>query len=162
MSHVYDFLEEGRHNRHVVVVGDLNHEPFDAGARHLYAERSRSRVRAPAHPADEDVRRVRLYNCAWRLIGERRVDWIKNWEQLQVAGTYYNRRNKKWATVDHVLVNGSLLGRDPPHLDEETLQTFVHPGNFAADFLPAPFQWDGKSGIGASDHLPIVGELLFP
>lgn len=74
-SHVYDFLSNKRRTKtrpHVVIMGDLNEEPFGELFHHrLRAFRDRERTLSPVHASDRDTHRVRLYNAAWRLLGER-------------------------------------------------------------------------------------------
>ena len=99
---------------HVVVVGDLNEEPFgDLFRDRLAASRDREPSIRPLHAADHDTRRVRLYNPTWRLLGER-YPHNSPLGTGHHAGTYYNGTDRAWHTYDQVLVSGSLLGSTPP------------------------------------------------
>jgi len=111
---VFEYLHEAERGvtRHAVVMGDLNAEPFDEEiVLGLEATRSRRRSRSREHYSDGDVQRVRMYNCAWRLLGESSPHRGGVASESSVAGTYYHTANSAWRTFDQVLVTGSLLGK---------------------------------------------------
>jgi Endonuclease/Exonuclease/phosphatase family len=166
-NHAYDFLradEQNNEDRHIVIMGDFNEEPFGNLETWLYAHRDRAASRRQRHYSDEAMKRVHLYNCAWRLLGEH-LAHPQNPEERELAGSYYWRDSKTWHTYDQVIVSGSLLSGTPPYFDEGTLRvastTGVLPNEFlAADKLPQRFNWNEGNPIGMSDHLPIVGRLV--
>lgn len=70
---IYTFLHPEalvKESRHAVVLGDLNEEPYGMLETWLYASRNRAPSRAREHYTDKGIRRIKLYNCAWRLLGE--------------------------------------------------------------------------------------------
>jgi len=121
---VYDFLFPRRPAatpRHVVVIGDLNAEPFDdLFELTLYASRDRDHARQRSHHTDGSVSRARLYNCGWRLLGERTPHGLPESPERRV-GTYYQASSRSWRTYDQVLVSGGLLTGQAPYLDEAAL-----------------------------------------
>ena len=71
---VFDFLHPPRPvatPRSVFVFGDFNTEPHDDmfGVT-LYSSRDRDIARRTSHHTDRGLKRTRLYNCGWRLLGE--------------------------------------------------------------------------------------------
>lgn len=119
-EHMYRFLHDPATSgpRHVAALGDFNEEPFaEVFAARLFGARDRARARQPAHRTDADVRRVRLYNAGWRLLGERHPHNTTG-GVAHAAGTYYDRERREWRTFDHLLVCGGLLGTSVPFLDE--------------------------------------------
>jgi endonuclease/exonuclease/phosphatase family metal-dependent hydrolase len=144
--------------RHVLILGDLNEEPTSPLFEKLFlGSRDRAASRR-SHWQDAEVRRVRLYNAAWRYLGEQ-VAHGGAGTASGVAGTFYND-TLRWRTFDHLLVSGELLGAAPPYLDESRTRIVTTPAMKDEDGLPRPFTPDSGSGI--SDHLPIVGRLVLP
>lgn len=165
-SDSYEFLHssETREIRHVMILGDLNEEPYGILEGWLYAHRDRATSRRPRHYTDAHIKRVHLYNCAWRLLGERLAHPETTGDAV-VAGSYYWRDAKTWHTFDQVIVSGSLLSYEPPYFDESNLRlaswASVLPKEFlASGSLPHRFEWKGGSSIGLSDHLPICGRII--
>jgi endonuclease/exonuclease/phosphatase family metal-dependent hydrolase len=163
-AHAYEFLNAPRRKTipHVVVLGDLNTEPFDGVfLSRLDASRDRDRPRQRVHPSDRDVRRVRFYNASWRLLGERNphdpMSSTHHW-----AGTYYNASDRTWHTYDQVLVTGGLLSESPPYLEESSLGVVPLPGCLGTNGKPEPFTWLNGVASGLSDHLPLMGRIVFP
>ncbi len=159
--HAYEFLQAGQGQavrRHVLILGDLNEEPFGLLEEDLFARRDRRWVRT-THPADVPIRRARLYKCAWRLLGER-LPHPSVGARGHAAGTYYSRDRNRWYTWDHVLVSGSLLTEDAPFLDEESVEVVCGPELIGDDGRPAPFSFRNGRGEGLSDHLPVRGRLV--
>ncbi|HYR77133.1 MAG TPA: hypothetical protein VEM96_14970 [Pyrinomonadaceae bacterium] len=163
----YEFLrssEQAAEIRHVMIVGDLNEEPFGMVEGWLYAHRDRAASRRREHYSDKSIRRVHLYNCAWRLLGEHLAHPQTHGER-EMAGSYYWRDEKTWHSFDHVIVSGSLLSEEPPYIDEANLRVASWPGVLPNEFLgtdglPHKFEWRQGSPIGLSDHLPICGRII--
>jgi hypothetical protein len=162
--HVYQFLHDapfGPEVRHVVILGDLNEEPYGILEERLHATRSRADSRQREHYTDEDVFRVRLYNCSWRFVGEREPH-SGSLLSGDSAGTYFWRSEKTWHTFDHVIVTGSLLTDQLPYLDEANLAVVAHPAIMGNDERPMGFDWNSGKPLGLSDHLPILGRIVLP
>jgi hypothetical protein len=145
---------------HVVVLGDLNIEPFDPilGTR-LLGARDRGRAAARPHHTDRDVRRVRFYNPSWWLLGERHAHNahgpLPHW-----AGTYYNSIKRAWHTYDQVLVTGGLLGAAAPYFDEVGFRAGTGALVLEPNEKPERFEWSSGSPRGLSDHLPLIGRIV--
>lgn len=160
--HAYEFTRDTRQlNRqpHVIILGDLNAEPFsDLFETRLPAYRDRASARKPLHRADHETRRVKLYNAAWRHLGERHPH-DEPGNPSHVAGTYYNADSKRWHTYDQILISGSLIGTEPPFLEERDVAIVPVREFLSKNGTPAPFQWRNGKASGLSDHLPIVGKV---
>ena len=147
--------------RHVVIVGDLNEEPMAHVFRDsLIGCRDRESSRhAPRQ--DKQVRRVRLYNAAWRFLGEQVAHGVAG-APVGAAGTFYNDSKdvdtRGWRTFDHLLVSAKLLGETPPYLDESKTGIVSTPTMRDAAGLPMPFTSSDQRGV--SDHLPIIGRIV--
>jgi endonuclease/exonuclease/phosphatase family metal-dependent hydrolase len=163
--HAYEFTRATRQRKrkpHVIILGDLNVEPFDnLFDTRLLAFRDRSGARKPLHRADHQTRRVKLYNAAWRHLGERYAH-DETGNPSHVAGTYYNAERKSWHTYDQLLVSGSLIGSEPPFLEERTIAILDLPEFQDESGAPEPFRWRDGRASGLSDHLPVVGQLRLP
>jgi hypothetical protein len=161
--HVYRFLHEEATSevRHVVILGDLNEEPFGIVEHRLNAVRFRAHSRRREHYTDQDVSRVRLYNCSWRFLGEREPHRGKLAHD-DTAGTYYWRAQNSWHTFDHVIVTGSLLSDQVPFLDEARLAVAAQAAIMANEGCPMRFDWNSGEPRGLSDHLPILGQIALP
>lgn len=146
-------------SRHIVVLGDLNEEPMSAVFEQRLIGRRDRESSHTRHWRDAQVRRIRLYNAAWRYLGEQVAHGAPWPPTIGAAGTYF-REPHDWRTVDHLLVSCGLLGVSPPYLDED--QTRVMPTEIMRDEsgLPRPFEPGVARGV--SDHLPIVGRLVLP
>jgi endonuclease/exonuclease/phosphatase family metal-dependent hydrolase len=144
---------------HVVVVGDLNEEPTSAVFEHRLIGRRDRESSHTRHWRDAQVRRVRLYNAAWRYLGEKVAHGTPESNTIRVAGTYFKEPHD-WRTFDHVLVSCSLLGASPPYLDEAQTGVVSTPIMQDEHGLPRPFEPGSQRGV--SDHLPIVGRLVLP
>jgi len=160
---IYDYLHEAEpaRSRHVVVLGDFNTEPYGVIEQWLEAARSRVRARSSEHYTDRYLRRVRLYNCAWRLLGETLPHGLESLGRVSAAGTYCRSRGKTWHTFDQVLVDSSLLSAELPFLAENRLQRVVSRSLVDDNGCAIPFDWNSGNPVGVSDHLPLVGELLY-
>jgi hypothetical protein len=163
----YEFLrssDEPEEIRHVMILGDLNEEPYGTVETWLYAHRDRAASRRVEHYTDKSIRRLHLYNCSWRLLGEH-IPHPQRGREREMAGSYYWRDTRTWHTFDQVIVSGSLLTDEPPYLDEVNLRVAsglgVLPNEFLADDgLPDKFEWKNGHPTGLSDHLPICGRII--
>lgn len=159
---IYDFLfpqTAAAVPRHVVVFGDFNTEPHDElFADTLYASRDRDHARRRRHHTDESVRRVRLYNCGWRHVGESHSHGDAEPVERRV-GTYYSASVHEWRTYDQVLVSGGLLTSTIPQLDERELLVRTDVGNLIEN-KPAKFRFENGMGYGLSDHYPLSGRIV--
>lgn len=144
---------------HVAVVGDLNAEPFEpVFADRVEAHRDHDSARSRRHATDADVRRVRLYNCGWRLLGEQHPHTPALGPVAQSAGTCFGEAG--WKTYDQVLLSGGLLSTTPPYLDEAELRVAADTGLLDAQGRPAKFEYQNGQPQGVSDHLPLVGRIV--
>jgi endonuclease/exonuclease/phosphatase family metal-dependent hydrolase len=163
----YKFMNETRpanETPHAIIVGDLNEEPFGMLENWLYASRDRGPSRRRPHYSDESIQRLRLYNCAWRLLGEHHSHPMSAGNR-EMAGSHYWREKKAWRTYDQVIVSGSLLNDSPPYLDESSVKiasgSSVLPDDFiGGDRFPQKFQWNDGNPTGISDHLPVLGSIV--
>lgn len=158
---IYDYVHDDsiEGGKHAVVVGDLNEEPFGLLEKWMHSTRSRVRARGPEHYSDQDIRRIRLYNCAWRLLGEVRPHTKDDGVKPSTAGTYYYQEGRTWHTYDQVLVTGSLLTGQAPYFMEDKLQLVCDEELLDEEGRPVAFDWDGRKATGFSDHLPLVGAI---
>jgi hypothetical protein len=156
-GHIFEFMKSADESKgHVVVMGDLNSEPFWAAGDELGGIRSRVRARIREHPTDNAVRRVRLYNCGWRLLGECNPH---NLGERDVAGTYFRESHKTWHTFDQVIVTPSLLSPARPYLAEEHVGVYHDIPLLNENGEPRKFYWNEGNPTGFSDHLPITGAI---
>jgi endonuclease/exonuclease/phosphatase family metal-dependent hydrolase len=156
----YEFLQprtlSPSSDHHTVILGDLNEEPTSSVfEEHLAAARDHASGRQVAHWRDHQARRVRLYNAAWRFLGEQ-VAYSGGVPTPGVAGTFYNQE-LGWRTFDHLMVSGGLLSTPPPYLDEANTRVAVSATMRSRDGLPRPFESAENPGI--SDHFPIIGRI---
>jgi endonuclease/exonuclease/phosphatase family metal-dependent hydrolase len=143
--------------RHTVILGDLNEEPTShVFEEHLTAARDHASGRQAAHWRDRQVRRVRLYNAAWRFLGEQ-VAYAGGRPMPGIAGTFYNQE-LGWRTFDHLVVSGGLLSDPPPYLDEANTRVAATAIMRSPEGVHRPFEAARYPGI--SDHLPIVGRII--
>ena len=123
----------------------------------------RSSLIAPAfpHPSYCELAGLllHLYNCSWRLLGERRPHRGDPYRD-DAAGTLYWEDANTWHTFDHVIVSGSLLTEAVPFLDESSLGAPVGRMVWGNDGKPLKFDWRGGRPVGLSDHLPIRGRIV--
>ncbi len=160
---IYDFLEPEVPRpgiaHHAVVIGDLNEEPMSPVFEdHLIGRRDRESSHT-RHWRDAQVKRIRLYNAAWRYLGEQVAHGIPGPPTSGAAGTFF-REPHDWRTYDHILVSCGLLGASPPYLDEARSGIAMTPMMRDERGLPRPFEPGGTRGV--SDHLPLVGRLVLP
>ncbi len=145
--------------RHVVIIGDLNEEPMSAVFEHRLIGRRDRESSHSRHWRDAQVRRVRLYNAAWRYLGEQVAHGTPGTPIHGPAGTYF-RDPHDWRTFDHVLVSSGLLGAAPPYLDEAQTRVVSTPMMYDERGVPRPFEPGSIRGV--SDHLPLLGRLVLP
>ncbi len=161
-GHIYDFIYPTHKpvGRNVVILGDLNAEPFSKVMRRDFAStRSRVRTQLRSHPTDKDVKRLHLYDCAWRLLGETNAH-DHDTGPGGVAGTYYWKKKGTWHTLDHVIVSGGLLTNAMPYLCETSIEVFHNEELVDTEGHPSAFEWIDDKASGLSDHLPVVGSLV--
>jgi endonuclease/exonuclease/phosphatase family metal-dependent hydrolase len=159
---IYRFLRSQpgeEESRHALVLGDLNEEPYGLLEERLFAYRDRAHARRKEHYTDQDIGRIRLYNCSWRLLGER-VPHLRGDRVRDTAGTLFWKEKGTWHTFDHVIVTGTLLTEQTPCLDEESLRVATLPVLLEPEGTPASFRWNNGKPTGLSDHLPLTGRIL--
>lgn len=159
-KYIYDFITENDSikSKDVILIGDLNEEPFDEiPSDYLNSHRFRDRATKSIHWTDKKVKRINLYNCTWRLLGEKHpAQCTKN---LQIAGSYYWEDEKSWHTLDQILATSGLIGASVPRLDEDSTH-IVSMKEFLPESLPKKFSYSTVNGYkGLSDHLPIYTKL---
>jgi hypothetical protein len=157
--YIFDyFAESAEEARHLVLVGDMNEEPFGLLEEELHAQRTRLRAAEGKHWRDDDVGRKYLYNLSWRWTGEHRAFNPGQQLETDASGTYHYKG--KWHTFDHLIVDGSLLSEPPPLVDEASAHVVVHPLLFGRAGVPKSFSWVAPGEFsGVSDHLPIAAIL---
>lgn len=157
----FDFTQLNPKKNHVAIIGDFNEDPFEDGLATLNAHRHRGRSQGKHHWADEDVKRVHLYNPSWRLLGEQYPHPKEGHGALPLmncAGTYYWEEKNSWRNFDQLIVSGGLLGVDCPRLDEDNVKIISIPA-FLSEGLPCQFFRKNGKFSGLSDHLPIYATL---
>ena len=161
-QHTYDYLQVPPNgNRNIVIIGDLNDEPFSRSLDFLNTHRHHGRAQGPRHWTDDDAKRVHLYNATWRLLGEQfghvgpsgLAGGING-----AAGTYYWEAKRSWANLDHIIVSGGLLRPSRPYLNEEKTMIISLP-EFLTNGFPKKFSEDSGKFSGVSDHLPLFGAI---
>lgn len=156
----YDYIKNGDCDN-LIIVGDLNEEPFERSLRALHAHRHRKRALAKSHPADHDVKRLHLYNPSWRYFGEQTPS-VKHASygasMLGCAGTYYRATRSTWHNFDQIIVSAGLLSRTPPFVDENEIFV-VSCSTFLTKGLPIKFSYNKSKAKGLSDHLPLLVKI---
>ncbi|MGH7172276.1 MAG: endonuclease/exonuclease/phosphatase family protein [Gemmataceae bacterium] len=142
---------------HVVILGDLNEEPMSPLFEHRLIGRRDRASSHTKHWRDTQVRRVRLYNAAWRYLGEQVAHGTSDPRATGAAGAYFKDPHN-WRTFDHIFVSCGLLGASPPYLDEAQTRVVATEIMVDEDGLPRPFEFGRTRGV--SDHLPLVGRLV--
>lgn len=155
----FDFIEQNRESHHVILVGDFNEEPFEPSLTTLFAHRHRGRALGRRHWADEDYKRMHLYNTSWRLMGEKHpYPRVSTSSFLDSAGTYYWEAHKVWRNFDQIIISGGLLAAEAPNIDESTIHIISSPA-FLSDGFPTRFRNQKGTYVGVSDHLPVTARL---
>jgi endonuclease/exonuclease/phosphatase family metal-dependent hydrolase len=157
----YEFINKRLGKNHLAIIGDFNEEPFEGGFNTLNAHRHRSKSRGKPHYTDVEVKRVHLYNTAWRLLGEQLphpdaelpANVLRN-----CAGTYYWEKERSWHHFDQLVVSGGLLGGNTPQLREDEVR-IISTNAFLTEGLPLKFSRKDGQFIGLSDHLPIYANV---
>src|SRR5262249_2978445 len=124
---------------------------------HLAASRDHASGRQAAHWRDRNPRRVRLYNAAWRYLGEQ-VAYSGGTPTPGLAGGFYNE-DLGWRALDRPIVLGGLLSAPAPYLDEVNTRVAATDAMRSPDGTLRPFEAAVSPGI--SDHFPIVGRIIF-
>ncbi|MBA3547981.1 MAG: hypothetical protein H0T76_15975 [Nannocystis sp.] len=102
------------------------------------------------HYTDIDTHRYRLYNCSWRLLGEKHPHG-ESFASPSVAGTYFWANENEWLTLDQALVSSTLLTTNTPFLDEASLHILSNPSCLEAHSQrPRKFEWVMDSPKGVS------------
>ena len=142
-------------------MGDLNDEPQGLPLTALHAHMHRARALGGRHWQDDDVKRVHLYNCAWRLFGEinPHSPGMPAARLVDAAGTSYWAQERRWTVIDHLIISGSLLRTSTPYLDEAEVLVVALP-EFIEDGLPVKFRSTRGGYCGLSDHLPLHAKLV--
>ena len=159
-SYCYDFVKENQNNS-VIIVGDLNEEPFERSLRALHAHRYRGRCLSKTHHTDHPVKRLHLYNLSWRHLGEQypqKIHSVGNSKNLGCAGTYYRSETRDWHSFDQIILSGGLLSNSPPFIDENETLIISSPA-FLTNGLPTKFLYDDANSSGLSDHLPLYMKI---
>ncbi|NHQ90269.1 endonuclease/exonuclease/phosphatase family protein [Janthinobacterium lividum] len=155
-TYSFDFISQDQDFHDIVIVGDLNEEPYEPNLGVLNAHRHRGRSLKKFHWTDHNVKRVHLYNSSWRLLGEKHP--ITSPEILHgsehSAGTYYWEAKHTWHHFDHAIVSGGLLRDKIPFLDEGEACILSLPSLLTEGF-PIKFSCENGKYSGLSDHLPI-------
>lgn len=160
-TYSFDFISEKQELNDVIIVGDLNEEPYERSLGVLNTHRHRGRSLKKFHWTDHNVRRVHLYNTSWRHLGEKHPypSAISAQSGLEdCAGTYYWEAKHSWHNFDHVIVSGGLLQDRVPFIDESKICIVSLPA-FLTDGFPIKFSDENSSCKGLSDHLPIFVKI---
>lgn len=160
-EYVFDYVHtlQGNLKSHVLVIGDLNEEPFELPQMALFGHRHRSGSKRAPHWTDSDVKRLHLYNASWRTVGEKHPHPAAT-DRTDIAGTFYWRNKRQWLTIDQMLISGGLLSQGVPYFDEARFEVVGLPEFLEPDGLPSKFSWTGGIPAGLSDHLPVVSHLI--
>ena len=159
-SEIFRFLKDSSdEGRHVIIVGDLNEEPFGLALRRLHAYRDRATALRRAHYTDQDTKRIRLYNCSWRYLGERHPHGGAAGD-ISTAGTYFWKKNGRWSTPDQIIVTGTMLTGIEPFLDETGVRVLAPDTVLEGRPYPMKFDWNNGEPKGISDHLPVSGRVI--
>jgi len=131
------------HDRDLVVMGDLNDDPFDASVRqHLGAIRSRNAV------ANRNDRRA-LFNPTWALLG------------TPDLGTLYYNSDWVWNAFDQILVSRGML--DPAGFAWVDGSIDVYAPDELRDQYRRPRRFRKGRGDewneGYSDHFMVLGRI---
>ena len=144
-----------RWNRNVLVMGDLNDEPFDRSVlNYLQGTKDLDHVEeeikaAPGQHVPEAKnylgRRAYLFNCAWPFLG------------APDRGTiYFSSSTNSMNVFDQFLVSrGLYYGKQGLRMRTEAAKVFTPPDLTTPKGRPRAF--DRKTKKGYSDHFPITG-----
>ena len=150
----------------ILVAGDLNDNPWDRSVSSLLDSTPDPTLatRPPRFPTSKATNpvaaylslRPRLYNPTWELLTS---------PPGEPKGTY--RFGPDWYALDQILISAGMLGINLPTLRPHSLHVhgpkslrgkgrrLIHA--CAGDGTPIPF--NPETGIGISDHLPLIAEL---
>lgn len=140
-----DAVAEGGADADVIVMGDLNDDPFDDSVRRtLAAVRYR-------HAVLQNRNKRYLYNPCWKFFGESGV------------GTLYYNRDWVWNVFDQIIVSRGLLKAEGFSIDEETLA--IYATDAMRDHYRRPLRFrknrDDSWTEGYSDHFPVYVKLAY-
>jgi hypothetical protein len=142
-----------RWNRNILVMGDLNDEPFNRSVLdYLLASRDRDHVEELIKPASNKQiptaatylkLQAYLFNCMWPLLG-----------QSDVGTLYFSEATNSMNLLDQFIISrGLLFGEQKLKLDLAAVKIFTPAVMTTAKGRPKPF--DRKTKKGYSDHFPI-------
>lgn len=146
-------LLKERWNRNVLVMGDLNDEPFNRSILdYLRASRDRDHLEEEITPARNKKlpaaatylkKRAYLFNCMWPLLGQADV------------GTYsFSSATNTMLLLDQFIISrGLLYGLQGLKMDLESVRIMMPDQMTSPRGRPIPF--DKKTKKGVSDHFPI-------
>jgi endonuclease/exonuclease/phosphatase family metal-dependent hydrolase len=163
-SEIFDFVRARPGKNHIAIIGDFNEEPYEGAFERLNAHRDRGRSLRALHRTDIPLKRLHLYNTAWRRLGEQRGHpeaGDNSASLLNCAGTYFWEGRGSWHHFDQLVVSGGLLGAGRPHLNEDQL-SIVSSEKFLTNGIPIKFSPNDQvegGYIGLSDHLPIYANI---
>ncbi|NRA75756.1 MAG: endonuclease/exonuclease/phosphatase family protein [Planctomycetes bacterium] len=138
----------------IVIVGDLNDDPWDASVlRVLKAVREQRTVEHPYNlsPAQDGKLSPRLWNPSWAFASGSDI------------GTYYYWNDWTWNCFDQIIVSPGMLDSDGISLVKGSVA--VHHPEFMTDSVknasrPARFRkFRGNWEEGYSDHFPVKAKI---
>ena len=143
--------EEGAGHQNMILVGDFNADPFEAGLASIHGIQgvpTKTIARRGYRRYDGEIHRF-FYNPMWGLYGDRRD--AADFEDPEIPGTYYFKSGSDhrlyWHMYDQVLIRPSLLDRFP-------LDALEIIGRVGKDSL-----LDRSGKPAPSDHLPLVFQI---
>lgn len=150
-------LIQERFNRNVLVMGDLNDEPYNRSVvDYLQAARDLDRVeenlRKPNNSekiatADYLSRKVFLFNCMWPVVG-----------QADLGSHFFSGGTNTMNVLDQFAVSrGLLFGEQGLRLVPDSARISRPPVMTSSKGRPRAF--DKKTHVGYSDHFPIEMEI---
>ena len=163
---------EQRWNRNILILGDLNDEPFDHSVRiTLQAAHTQDRIEEPLLPKEKNLpteisdylrRQEYFFNYSWKWLGP------------EAKGTIYfskkgNTRTKQ--VFDQIIASrGLFFGTQGLHVDPQSVTIFdpkimwTNP-NLTDEkaqekpHLVRPKAFEKSTGKGYSDHFPVMGKI---
>ncbi len=142
-----------RWNRNVLVMGDLNDEPFNRSVLdYLLASRDRDHVEelikkasSKKIPTAETYLKLQayLFNCMWPLLG-----------QADVGTLYFSQATNSMNLLDQFIISrGLLYGEAKLQMDLASVKIFTP--NVMTTARGRPRAFDRQKKTGYSDHFPI-------
>lgn len=149
----------------ILIAGDFNDCPWDRSVRALLGatfevDDVRRFPRLPTGKTIQSVAaylrlRPRLFNPTWRLVES----------GANPHGTY--RFGGEWNPLDQMLISAGMVDGGAPKLILDSLRVHAPSTVAASDGTVirvrrgdgTPLAYDARTGVGASDHLPLVAEV---